>query len=169
MAAIVGPKQDSMRCRSTRPPYLSRCRRGADRPLATNRSSSTNGSRFRFAACAQGRHHCGQSSREAYRLRPVASLCASIDRFLSRENCVSLGSSDRAFYRSEKGWTCPPSRHCSHCPWLTRTLLQASPIFARLACKHASTRMGSSLADLQYFWTAGAQAARSSGVPCCCD
>ena len=34
---------------------------------------------------------------------------------------------------------------------------------------HSAPAWALSLADLQYFWTAGAQAARSSGVPCCCD
>ena len=54
-----------------------------------------------------------------------------------------------------------------HWPWLTKTLLQAAPIFARLACRQANTRMVSSFADLQNLRTAGAQAARSCGVPCC--
>jgi len=56
-----------------------------------------------------------------------------------------------------------------HWPWLTKTLLQAAPIFARLACRQANTRMVSSFADLQNLRTAGAQAARSCGVPCCYD
>ena len=39
--------------------------------------------------------------------------------------------------------------HSLYWPWPTKTLLQAAPIFARLACRQANTRMVSSLADLQ--------------------
>jgi hypothetical protein len=56
---------------------------------------------------------------------------------------------------------------CAHWPWLTNTLLQVALILPRLACRHASTRIVSSLADLQYLRTSGAHAARSCGVPCC--
>ena len=72
--------------------------------------------------------------------------------------------------RSKKNLTVFAGPHTSvHWPWLTKTLLQAAPIFARLACRQANTRMVSSFADLQNLRTAGAQAARSCGVPCCCD
>jgi hypothetical protein len=51
-------------------------------------------------------------------------------------------------------------KQCIHWPWLTKTLLQAAPIFVRLACRQANTLMVSSFADLQNLRTAGAQAAK---------
>jgi len=77
---------------------MSAPRRGRvlEAPIATNRPSSTNGSGFRFAARAQRRGPLVASPiREAQRSRPLHP--PSIDRLLSRENWVSLGSSDRAF------------------------------------------------------------------------